>query len=421
MKRRDILILTAVLLLLSTAFTLSSCAVKVKADDLMQGIPLGQGEGKETDEDFILSHAKFSLDIFKRTAEEKKLENILVSPLSVRTALAMTANGAEGETLKEMESVLGKGITIDELNKYLHTYTDSLPSEKGSKLESANSIWFRNNELKVFDSFLKTNADYYRANAYAAPFNGETVEDMNAWVSKHTDGMIKKIIEEITGDNMLFLLNAIVFDSEWEKKYTSDDIRDRVFTNIEDIKKTVKMMYSEESIYLEDEHAKGFMKQYKGGHYSFAALLPEEGMDIYDYVESLTAEGLMKTLSEGRINSEVSVGIPKFSYEFEISMNDILKAMGMKRAFEGGSAEFHRMAEAEGGELFISDVLHKTFISVDEKGTKAAAVTKVEVSRESCDTEPRRTVYLDRPFVYMIVDNATSLPVFMGLATDIEA
>ena len=411
-------IIISLLLLFSLIFNVSSCSLPVvKADDLMEDITPQKVSGKAIDDEFITEYLRFSLELFDKASKESLNKNTLISPLSLELALAMTANGTDNQTMEEFEQLFG--IKLDDLNEYLYTYAAGLPSESKSKLEIANSIWFRDSDyFTVYEDFLQKNADYYGADAYKSPFDGQTVNDMNAWTEKNTDGMIKKIIETISPDNVMFLLNAIVFDSEWEEAYEKSDIYTGAFYPIEGNLKNVEMMRSEEKIYLDDGSAKGFIKPYKNNNYSFAALLPNEGVDLYEYIDSLTVQGIKELLNEGKEYRTVQAVIPKFTYEFEINMNEILNSLGVVYAFNSEVSDFSKLGKSHNGNLCLGNVIHKTFISLDEKGTKAAAVTRVDVNTETAYEYPLK-VTLDRPFVYMIVDNATSLPIFIGTVTDI--
>ena len=407
-----------IVLMAALLIGMTSCSsAKVQAADLMEGINAGTVSGKDTDSRFISGMADFSIELFKKTVKDDG--NALVSPLSVMLALAMTTNGASGTTLAQMETVLGKDIKIDALNEYLYTYVKNLPSGKDYQLNIANSIWFRDeaDRLTVEQDFLQKNADYYSAAAYKAAFDDQTLADINGWVKTKTEGMIEKILDQISADNVMFLINAIVFDARWMTVYSLENVTKGEFTAFDGSKKTVDMMRSEELVYLEDASATGFLKPYVDGRYAFAALLPNENIDINDYVASLTGENFMNLLGETQ-DTAVTATLPKFSYDYKIAMNDALKAMGMTDAFDSGLADLSRLGKSTRGNLYINEVLHKTFIQVDELGTKAGAVTKVEVNDESY-TETK-IVNLDRPFVYAIIDNATHLPVFIGTVLTIE-
>ena len=343
-----------------------------KSVDLMSGKIPSVVDSRKADDRFIKSQAEFGLSLFKKSIDDGK--NSLISPLSVMLALAMTANGADGATLEEMENVLGGDLTIDELNEYLHTYWSLLPSSEKAKLEIANSIWFRDDEymIKVKEEFLQKNADYYGASIYKSPFDESTVKDINGWVSEHTDGMINKIIGEIDPLTVMYLINAICFDAEWSSPYSKYAIYEGNFYGLSGTT-TAELMRSEEHRYITDENAVGFIKYYTNG-YSFMAILPNEGMSLADYIDTLEGDDLVRLFKSAEY-AKVNATLPKFKYEYSVTLNDMLKEMGINKAFSGG---FSNLGESALGELYINRVLHKTFIEVDNAGTRAAAVTAVE-------------------------------------------
>lgn len=419
MYKKVFLAILSIMLICSMALNLTGCATKVQAADLMEGVKANPVTGKAVDDAFAQSQMRLAVELFQSSVLESMEENVLISPLSIQLALAMTANGAEGETREEMEALLGGEISLEDLNEYLYSYVNNLPSEEKYKLQIANSIWFRDDEgrLQVEKDFLQKNADYYRAQAYKAAFDDQTLKDINNWVKNNTDGLIDSILNQIDDDAVMYLINALVFDAEWQHVYDKSAVYQGKFTNISGTEKSVDMMHSEETVYLQDEKATGFMKPYNGSKYSFAALLPNEGVDIYEYIEGLTGEELMETLSTPQLGM-VMATLPKFSYEYDLTMNDVLKELGMPSAFSGDTADFSKMAQSSRGNIYIGEVLHKTFISVDELGTKAGAVTKVQMNDESAPMS-EWVVTLNRPFVYMIIDNETKLPVFIGTVLDI--
>ena len=420
MYKKTFLAILSLILICSMAVNLTGCATKVQAADLMEGVQANTVTGKAADDAFAQSQMRLAVELFQSSVLESKDENVLISPLSIQLALAMTANGADGNTKAEMEALLGGEISLEDLNEYLYSYVNNLPSAEKYKLQIANSIWFRDDEgrLQVEKGFLQKNADYYGAQAYKAVFDDQTLKDINNWVKDHTDGMIDSILDQIDEDAVMYLINALVFDAEWQHVYDKSDVYKGKFTNIGGTEKQVDMMHSEETVYLQDENAIGFMKPYSGSKYNFAVLLPNEGVDIYEYIAGLTGESLMETLSTPQLGM-VMATLPKFSYEYELTMNDVLKELGMPSAFSGDTADFSKMAHSSRGNIYIGDVLHKTFISVDELGTKAGAVTKVQMNDESAPMS-EWVVTLNRPFVYMIIDNKTNLPVFIGTVMDVQ-
>ena len=291
-------------------------------------------------------------------------ENILISPLSVIIALAMTANGAEEETLAQMEEVLG--MDVDMLNEWLYTYRLSLPDGTGYHLYPANSIWFANRDsFNVNQDFLRYNKEYYDADIYKAPFDESTKNEINHWVDKKTDGMIPEILDEIPEDAVMYLINALAFDAKWQSVYEPKYVQAYGFTREDGENCLVDMMFSEERFYLEDDQAVGFIKPYADGKYAFAALLPNEGISVADYVASLDGAHLIKMLSEAE-ETQVWAGLPAFETEYDVEMSDILKSMGMTDAFNSEAADFDSLGTSTKGNIYINRVLHKAYICVDE-------------------------------------------------------
>lgn len=408
----------SIALLMAISLNLTACSNSMKEADLTKGITANNVTGKQPDEKFINNEADFSVELFKKAFNES--ENTLVSPLSVLLALSMTANGAEGETLSQMEKVLGGNLSIDEMNEYLYSYVKSLPSEDKSKLSIANSIWFRDakDNLMVEKDFLQKNSDYFNAAIYKSAFDNGTVKDINNWVKKNTDNMIDNIIDSIDNDTFMFLINAVAFDAKWKNVYMKNDIHKENFTSIDGSIQNTDFMSSQEYQYIEDKHSTGFIKPYVNDKYSFMALLPNENVNIKEYVSTLTGKNFLNVL-KSKENTQVNTYLPKFSYDYSINMNSALNALGMPKAFSSETAEFGKLAKSTAGNIYIGQVLHKTFISVDELGTKAGAVTKVEMKNESA-IMIEKTVRLDRPFVYAIIDNSTDLPIFIGTVMSIK-
>lgn len=340
--------------------------------------------------------------------------NQLISPFSVLTAMSMTANGANGETLAQMEETFG--VSVEELNAFISSYMNALPQEEGSKFHMANSIWYtRDGDFTVKEEFLNVNETVYDADIYESTFDEETINEINQWVENNTDGLIREIINEIPADAVMYLVNALVFDAKWEDVYEESDIREGTFIVEEDIVQEVEMMFSNESLYLEDEYATGFIKYYEGREYAFAALLPKEDMSLYDYINTMSGEKVYTMLSNPE-EVMVHAWIPQFEAEYNTELCDVLTEMGMKNLFDSDRADLSALGTSSEGNLFVDGVLHKTYIEVSPVGTKAGAATVVEVRKESAVKEPEniKEVRLDRPFLYMIIDCENNLPIFMG-------
>ena len=416
-KTRISLVIISLLLVCAMAVNLTGCTMEVQAKNLMEGITPNNVNALDDLSSQNADVTDFAIRLFKASNENGK--NTLISPLSVLCALAMTSNGAEEETLAQMEEVLG--MTTDELNLYLYSYMKNLPQGDKYKLSLANSIWFTEDErFTVNQDFLQTNADYYGADIYKAPFDNQTLKDINNWVKQNTDGMIPEILDQIPPEAIMYLVNALAFEAEWSEIYEKHQVKDGEFTKEDGTKQDVKFMYGSEGTYFEDEKATGFMKRYKGGKYAFVAMLPNEGVSVSEYIASLDGESLNALLANPQY-ATVRTSIPKFETEYKVDMSDILQSMGMTEAFDMYNADFEGLGTSTDGNIYISRVLHKTFISVGEKGTKAGAATIVEMKNGAAaePTEPKE-VYLDRPFVYMLVDCENNIPFFIGTMRDVN-
>lgn len=416
MKKRKLwLKLTSLLLLCAIITGLGGCAMPVKAKNLMDGISPASVTALEDLSEGSAAVTDFALRLFKAANEEG--ENALISPLSVLCALAMTANGADGDTLSQMEEALG--MDRDSLNLYLYSYINSLAEGDKYKLKLANSIWFRDDErFTVKEDFLQTNADYYGADIYKSAFDRQTLSDINNWIKRETDGMIPRVLDSIPEEAITYLINTVAFEAEWMNVYEKHQVRDGQFTREDGVKQSVKMMYDTEGKYLEDEHATGFIKYYSGRKYAFAALLPKEDVSVSDYLSSLDGESLSSLLKNAESRT-VKTAIPKFEVEYETEMSEALSLMGMVDAFDVKSADFNGIGSWSEGNIFISNVIHKTYIQVGEKGTRAGAVTVIEMDgAASADPTEIKEVYLDRPFVYLLIDCENNIPFFIGTLMD---
>lgn len=343
----------------------------------------------------------------------------LVSPLSTLYALGMTMNGAAGNTLEQMETAL-RGTTAD-WNTFLTWLLEDTEEHQGS-LHLANAIWLRDEEdrLTVKESFLQDITDYYHAPAYAAPFDASTVRDINGFIEKHTDGMIKDVLDEISPLAAVYLVNALGFEAEWQEKYQPGQVQKGTFTSADGEAENVDFLHSAEHTYITCKDAHGFLKYYRGGDYAFAALLPPEGQNVKDYVASLTAADLCEALENHRYR-DVIAAIPQFEQRCSMELSEGLKALGIIDLFHEDNADLSALGSSTMGNLYVSSVLHETAISVTPQGTKAGAATVVEVNDAAAapSEEPPVEVILDRPFLYMLVETNTMTPLFMGVLGDI--
>lgn len=367
-------------------------------------------------EDMNNAYLNFSIELFKRSLTEG--ENSLISPASAEFALAMALNGADGDTLTEMLTVLCPGASTEEINTFVQDLNSMLTYSKGAEIHIANSMWSNESILGdcLNETYANTLKETMNAEAHMLPFDDAAVTEINNWVNTNTDGMIPSLIKEIDPATAMYLINAMTFEGEWEEAYKEHQINESgIFTNASGEEETARMLRETGEYYLENDDATGFIKYYEGREYAFMAMLPKEEGAIEDYVADMTAEDYMEFYDSLTTEYDVVTELPCFSYSYDTLMNDALKDMGMPTAFTEGIADFSLMVTDETVNLYISKVIHKTYIELNEEGTKAAAVTGVEMQNEMAPAPKElKEVILDRPFVYAIVDAKTGIPVFIG-------
>lgn len=404
------IILTALLTGCSKNTQNSSHQVKYsdKTINLMDGIT-----AKEPDADnAVLStyekYSDFAINLLKNNLKDN--HNVTVSPASAIFALAMTANGADGKTKDEMLALFNENSNI-ELNMSLYRYEKSVQSDD-SGVKIANSIWINNNiNFEADEDFLQTNADYYNSSVFLSPFDDSTAKDINKWVDYNTDGGIPELIKEVGSNTIMTLINTVLFDADWESPFDVNKSFDSDFNNSDGTKTCTKMMNSDNERYIYDDNTKGFSKEYSNG-YEFVALLPDDGISIEEYLESLTAEKF-SSLFEKNTAETAHVTIPAFKNSSELTLNKSLHTMGMKTAFDGEAADFSRIGKSQNGNIYIDSVMQNTEITVDELGTKASAATKVDMADGATLIE--NSVICDRPFIYFIIDSESRMPLFAGV------
>ena len=298
--------IAALVLAACMALPLFGCGSKLTAQSLTEGVTARTIDTHIDLTDDSTAVMDFAAALLRQTTQE---EGVLLSPVSLLYALGMTANGAAGTTLSQLEKAMG--MDRDTLNDYLYTYRMSLPENtKKCKLSLANSLWVRD-IFRLEDSFLDNCVSYYDAEVYRSAFDEAMKNDLNHWVSNQTDGMIDKLLEQAPGERtMLYLVNAVCFDAKWEKPYEKENIqKGAVFTAADGTRQTADLLWSQESLYLSDDNTTGFMKYYDGGRYAFVGLLPNEGVSIADYVAGLTGGKLHALLNDPQ-HGTVEAAIP---------------------------------------------------------------------------------------------------------------
>jgi len=366
------------------------------------------------DETFCGAATDFSVDLFKRVSEAETAAgrngSIMVSPDSVETALAMLETGAAGDTLGEMEAVLGGGMNREAFCSYLAGMNDRLEGSDKIIFQQSNSIWAKEEIMNVRDSFLQQNKDYFDSEFYVAPFNGETVSDMNNWVYNNTRNMIRQVIDQLHEDDRMVLINTTVFEGKWEVPFEDGNVKSGTFTNAAGAAENASMLHELGSLnYFKLNGADCFERRYKGGEISFVGILPSNDTSVDDFIQGMSGSDL-RSAWKNRKREYVKLTMPEFKYDYGTDLETILQDMGVKKAFSD-VADFSAMGEPS---VMVDRVIHKTHIELDRKGTKAAAATAVVAKESSMHIESPIEIRMDRPFVYALVDNTTGIPLFIG-------
>ena len=369
-------------------------------------------------EQFADAYLRFAAD-FLLSGRTDNEDGVVSSPLSAITALSIAANGAKGNTLSQMLSVLTGGkMSMDELNAMMKQVYGGLSSDDNAKFKSANAVFLSSDpSFFVNPDFLKKVIDYYEADVYETNFgNAELASGkINEWVNDKTDGKIPELIgPDMLEDAVSVLLNAISFDAKWAERVLSQDVANRPFYGVKG-EISVPMMHTEGK-YLHGDHEEGFLKYYRGNQYAFVGLLPNEDIaDLGTYIGEYLTPWRWKELLASKSDT-ADVILPLFKQNARMDLVGFLKEKGMTDAFDSGKANLTGLGISENGNIFISGAVQKAMIEVNTEGTSAAAATGIVVEAESCN---QYFVCMDRPFVYAIIDTATGLPIFLGTVENI--
>ena len=360
----------------------------------------------------ISAYTSFGVNLYKELIREKPGVNVFISPASVGFALAMTMNGAAGGTRDAMANALKlSGISIEAVNRADSTLINRMNDTiRAVKLSVANSLWARES-VTFKEEFLQRNKHYYGADIRTL----DSPTTINDWVAEKTNHKILKIVDQIDGSAILFLINAIYFKGTWTKEFDKNLTQEEPFHLADGTTSPRPMMrQSGTYAYLEGDAFQAVRLPYGNGRIGMYVFLPARGSSLERFHEGLTSEKLNAWIGELAQRSG-TVGLPRFRLEYEAILNQSLCALGMAVAFDEGRANFTQMFEAAGANVHIHEVKHKTFVEVNEEGTEAAAVTSVEMRVTSVMEEERPfEMIVDRPFFLAIVDRETGLILFMG-------
>ncbi len=364
----------------------------------------------------------FDFDLYKNLAATKTNENLLYSPYSVSSALTMTYIGSQKATKEAMAKVLSlSGKSDEEIKNAAKADLDSLKKlENGTVLEIANAL-FANKNIDFKKEFLEENQKYFYAGTQSMDFAAaDAVNKINDWVSEKTHKKIEKIIDKIGDDAILYLINAIYFKGAWQDQFKKENTAEANFHSSEGPPKKIPMMslYQSHYSYLENDDCQAVFLPYKDGRLGLYVILPKKNKKLDVFEQSLDHKTWEKMTAAFK-SRQGNFKMPRFKIENSMKLKENLSKLGMEEAFDQSKADFTNMTN-EKNRVFINDVIHKTYMDVNEEGTEAAAVTAVEMCMTSARMDPESPFEMtcDRPFFIAMQDRETQKLLFLGHVTN---
>ncbi len=363
----------------------------------------------------VAANTKFGFNLFNTLSKQQPNKNIFISPTSVALALSMAYNGVSGETKQEMTKVLElTGMTPQEINAANQALQNSLQKvDPNVQVLIANSLWAKQG-FSLKPEFLQTNQEYYKANLTELDFTiPQALSIINNWVSQKTQGKIDRIVEEISPDQVLFLINAIYFKGNWQTPFDKSQTANKTFSLTDSSSKQHPMM-SQKGIYgyYETDTFQVVSLPYgKEGALAMYIFLPKSNSNLATFLQQLTPENWNQWMEEFRGEQGI-IEIPRFKIEYEVELQNTLTALGMAGIFDSSKADFSRMTTDNN--VAVDSVKHKTFVEVNEEGTEAAAVTSTGLTRSGSPFQ----MNVNRPFFCAIQDHTTGTILFMGTIVD---
>lgn len=356
----------------------------------------------------------FGLEIFREVVgSEENTQNIMISPLSVSLALAMTYNGSDGTTREAMEETLHlAGLTVEEINtSYKYLIAAMISLDPKVKLDIANSIWYRN-DFNVEQDFLDLNETYFNAEVTPLDFGAPaSLTRINNWVAENTNNKITKILDAINPLDVMYLINAIYFKGMWTYQFDPEMTEGMPFY-LENgtVEEHPFMIMEADVMYYSNDLIEAIELPYGKGDYSMIVIVPGSGKTSSDVIDHITTENWEFWLNGFYLRQALKIHLPKFRFEYEKSLKEVLSTLGMAIAFSPVEADFSKINPIY--DLYISEVKHKTFIEVNEEGTEAAAVTAVTIGTTSI--QPPNLFEANRPFFFLIKENQSNAIIFSG-------
>jgi len=417
-KARSITVLLAALLIVTSNIVDASNQRLSTNRLIVQQQPEGARSVKKVDNRLVAATSRFSFKLYNQLLKQGTSKNRFVSPSSVMLALAMTYNGAEGETRQAMARALEvEGLSLEEVNRGFADLKSMLGSaDPKLQLNIANSLWARKG-FALKPDFIQRTKEFYAAEVTSLDFsNPAAPETINSWVKNNTGGRIDKIVDQISDETILFLINAIYFKGQWTVEFEKSKTREDDFKLADGSQKKLPMMsQSGRYNYYKGKDFQAVSLPYGSGRMSMYVFLPDKSTSLDQFEKNLTAANWETWMKSFRV-APGELMLPRFKIEYEVNLNDALKALGMSEAFDSTRANFSGIAQ---GRIYVSEVKHKTIAEVNEEGTVAAAVTSVGIQVTSVQPPQENFIMkVDRPFFVAIRDNVTGTVLFMGSITD---
>ena len=369
-------------------------------------------------EKLAAANTGFAFDLMKQITREHPGINVFISPFSVSTVLQMVGNGAGGETKAEMQRVLKTtDLPAETLNAACKDLNQSLNSQTNVILDLANAIWYQEG-VRLKPGFVSDNQNFFAAKLAGVDFTKpESAQTINDWADKSTRGKIKEVVRwPIPPLTRVILANAIYFKGKWDRPFDKQSTKDRAFNILPGgTPKPVPTMWQSGLFnYQQGDGFQAVRLSYAGGRLRMYLFLPDTNSSPTKLLADLNAEMWRDKILPNFEDKQGMLALPRFKLDYDVILNDPLKALGMKRAFD--DADFSAMADEP---LFVSEVKQKSFVVVNEEGTEAAAVTTVHM-KSSAIRKPMEffKIIVDRPFFFVIGDDSTKSILFMGVVYD---
>ena len=360
----------------------------------------------QLDQNFADATGDFSFNFIKTLEKEEQDKNFFVSPLSLHMALGMLLNGSDNSSEDQLLKTLKlEGFDRSTINDSYTNLISNLPDvDPRVKNLLANSVWQRQ-DFPVEQSFKDVMSNAFKADLYEEPFDGSTLNKINNWASDNTNGKIRKVLDQISGDAVMFLMNALYFKGDWTQEFDPKSTQKASFDGAGQVDMMSKL---DTFAYAKMDGYKALNMPYGGGNYQMRVLLPDDGK-VNALIDKLNLTE-WKAIGSQQAVQKVQVGFPKFKMEYEKELNDVLVNMGMPVLFSQ-DADLSKISPPA-GKIQVSFVKQNAFVEVDEKGTEAAAVTTIGIELTSAPIY--QSFYCDKPFLFFIYEKSSGTIQFVG-------